>query len=407
MSAGTILFALFAFAGVLHLLFGGVLASTAADEMQIALVAFVQFSEITADSWLLGSVIAFRRSDRADEEAGRIDPSSTLPAPAQFRSEALHEDVAPCASPLFQQPWWLDAVAPGHWDAVEVVENGEIVGRLPFVRKRRFGLNVLGQPPMTQFLGPWVKPGVGEGDDPDDDRPDRRDEILAGLIKALPPHDVFCQSFHYSMTDCHVFHRHGFSQTNQYTYVLDELDDHDRLWAGFRENIRREIRKAKRHVGVRPLEDVETLIALNQMTFERQGISPGASAEVIRRLDAACRARGVRRIFVAEGADGVPHAALYLVWDETSAYYLVGGSDPRLRNSGAMSLLMWEAIKFAGQVTRRFDFEGSMLQPVERFFRAFGARQVQYTELSRGGTLKGQLALLAHEFYTARKRRPA
>jgi hypothetical protein len=31
---------------------------------------------------------------------------------------------------------WLNAVAPGAWHAV--AENNEIVGRLPFVRKRRF-----------------------------------------------------------------------------------------------------------------------------------------------------------------------------------------------------------------------------------------------------------------------------
>jgi Acetyltransferase (GNAT) domain len=400
MSASTILFALLAFAGALHLLFGGVLAATAADEIQIALVAFVQFSEVPADSWLLGSVIASRGDDRADE--GAILPLSALSDRAQSMREAIHGGLRPCAPALFQEPWWLNAVAPGRWDAVEVAEGGEIVGRLPFVRLRRFGLTVLGQPPLTQFLGPWVKPGIGQADD----RLDREDEIIAGLIEALPPHDVFFQACHHSMTNCHAFHCHGFTQSNKYTYVIDELGDHDKIWAGFRENIRREIRKAERRIIVRAHEDIETVIALNRMTFERQGMSPGVSADLIRRLDAACKTRGVRRILVAEGADGAPHAMLYLVWDGTSAYYLMGGSDPSLRTSGAMSLLMWEAIKFAGQVTRRFDFEGSMLRPVERFFRAFGARQLGYAVLSRGATLQGRLALIAHELLSARKRRP-
>jgi hypothetical protein len=307
---------------------------------------------------------------------------------------------APFAHGLFHQPWWLDAVAPGNWDAVEVVEGGEIVGRLPFVRLRQFGLTILGQPSLAQFLGPWVKPGMGEADA----RPDREDEILARLIEALPPHDVFFQTSHHSMTNCRAFHARGFAHSNQYTYVIDELEDHDRIWAGFRENIRREIRKAQRRVVVRSVEDVGILIALNRMTFERQGMAPGASEEVIRRLDAACKARNVRRMLVAEGADGAPHAVLYLVWDGTSAYYLMGGSDPSLRTSGAMSLLMWEAIQFAGQVAGRFDFEGSMLRPIERFFRAFGSRQVSFPRLTRGQTLKGRVALLAYELRSARKR---
>ncbi len=39
---------------------------------------------------------------------------------------------------------------------------------------------------------------------------------------------------------------------------------------------------------------------------------------------------------------------------------------------------MWEAIRFAASVTRSFDFEGSMIEPVEKFFRAFGATQTAY-----------------------------
>jgi hypothetical protein len=85
----------------------------------------------------------------------------------------------------------------------------------------------------------------------------------------------------------------------------------------------------------------------------------------------------------------------------------MSGNDPQLRHSGAVSLLRWEAIKFAGGVSRCFDFEGSMLQPVERFIRAFGGRQVQFARLVRAGTLKGQLALMAYDLHSARKRQAA
>ena len=118
MSAGTILLALFSFAGALHLLLGGVPASTAADEMRITLVAFVQFYETCADSWLLGSVISWRSNEVGDEEASRIGLFSTLSATARSRSETLLGAVAPGTPTLFQRSWWLDALAPRHWDAV-------------------------------------------------------------------------------------------------------------------------------------------------------------------------------------------------------------------------------------------------------------------------------------------------
>jgi hypothetical protein len=318
-------------------------------------------------------------------------------APSDTRS--ARSDVTPCAHALFQQPWWLDAVAPGSWDTAEVVKDGEIVGRLPFVRKRRFGLTILSQPELTPHLGPWIKRGTGEVHT----QLEREDEILRGLIAALPKHDIFVQSFHHSMNSYLPLYGLGFIQTVNYTYVIDDLTDHDKIWHGFRENVRGHIRKAQRQVIVRPTEDIEAFIALNRMTFARQGISPAYSADTIRRLDAACGARGVRRIFLAEDADGAAHAALYLIWDSESAYTVMSGSDPRLRDSGAISLLRWEAIQYASDVTRRFDFEGSMLQPIERFVRAFGARQVTYPKLKRGLTLKGQLALLAHDLRELRK----
>ena len=87
--------------------------------------------------------------------------------------------------------------------------------------------------------------------------------------------------------------------------------------------------------------------------------------------------------FIAQDKKGRNHAGVLIVWDENSAYYLMGGGNPKLRNSGATSLCMWEAIKFASTVTKKFDFEGSMIESVERFFRAFGATQKPYFHITK------------------------
>jgi hypothetical protein len=71
------------------------------------------------------------------------------------------------------------------------------------------------------------------------------------------------------------------------------------------------------------------------------------------------------------------------VWDEQSAYGLFSGIDPALRNSGGASLCMWSLIKHASTVTKKFDFSGSMMEPVERFLRSFGATQVPYSNISK------------------------
>jgi len=75
---------------------------------------------------------------------------------------------------------------------------------------------------------------------------------------------------------------------------------------------------------------------------------------------------------------------VFIVWQDSCAYYIAGGSDPALRHSGAHSLVMWEAIQYVSQFTDHFDFEGSMVPGVERFFREFGATQTPYFTLTRG-----------------------
>jgi hypothetical protein len=102
----------------------------------------------------------------------------------------------------------------------------------------------------------------------------------------------------------------------------------------------------------------------------------------VRRLDAACAERGCRKFFIAVDPQGRHHAGLYIVWDEESAYGLMVGSHPALRNTGAISFCFWHAIQYAATVTKRFDFAGSMLEPIERFFRSFGATQIPYFHIT-------------------------
>jgi hypothetical protein len=62
----------------------------------------------------------------------------------------------------FEQRWWMEAVAPGRWGEAVVEWQGEIVARLPYLRKQKLGLTVLTQPALTRFVGPWLRPSLGK-----------------------------------------------------------------------------------------------------------------------------------------------------------------------------------------------------------------------------------------------------
>ena len=107
------------------------------------------------------------------------------------------------------------------------------------------------------------------------------------------------------------------------------------------------------------------------------------SPELIKKVDAACSSRNCRKIWFAIDEQGQVHSSIYVVWDSKTAYYLMGGGDPVLRTSGATSLLLWEAIKDASLQGKTFDFVGSMFEPIDRFFRGFGAVQKPYMQISK------------------------
>ena len=283
------------------------------------------------------------------------------------------------ANAIFQQPWWLEALAPGRWDEATVERAGGLAARLPYVERGWPRMRVLTMPPLTQTLGPWLEHA--------DASPPRavghEHDLLAELEAALPPAVAFVQQFSPTVLNALPFHWAGYRMEIRYTYRLG-LSAEPELWEGLRSNIRREIRKARRQVEIREGLGLDRFYDVWAMTFARQRLPPPVSLADLERLDRACAAHDARAMLFACDEAGRVHAVTYVVWDRNGAFNLLGGADPSLRSSGASSLLMWESIVRARAVTDVFDFEGSMIESVERFFRAFGGRQTPYLKVTRG-----------------------
>lgn len=292
----------------------------------------------------------------------------------KYRELCQHETTIP----LFCRDWWLDAVAPGQWDVALSLKDGKVVASMPYVVERRAGMKVLTMPALTQHLGPWFKPSQAKYSKRLANEKDMLTDLAGQLLAQR--YDHFYAAWPTGRGNWLPFYWAGFQQTTRYTYILQDLSNLDEIWEELQSNIRSDIRKAEGRFKLRVRADlgVDDFLALNRLVFQRQGMKLPYSEAMVKRLDAICSEKGCRTILIAEDGAGRQHAGVYIVWDEHSAYYIMGGGDPELRSSGATSLCMWEAIKIASGVTRRFDFEGSMIEPVERFVRGFGATQTPY-----------------------------
>lgn len=284
--------------------------------------------------------------------------------------------------PLFSRDWWLDTVCGiSKWDVILIENKGRIVAAMPIFKPLP---NVVSMPSYTQTMGPWF--ASESSDTKYRTLLGNRQGLCADLLDSLQDYSSFLQQFPYTFTDWLPFYWKGFKQTTRYTYILQDITNTDQLWENMSANIRRNINKAKEKNGIVIRKGIPSDDFLNvfKATFQRQNKPAPKDIEILKRIIKVCRKRNQGDIWGGYDETGRLHAAVFIVWQESSAYYIAGGGDPALRDSGAHSLVMWEAIQFVSQYTNTFDFEGSMIPGVERFFREFGGRQMPFFTIKRG-----------------------
>ena len=282
-------------------------------------------------------------------------------------------------APIFLQPWWLEAVAPGRWDYAVVMRGDEIVAAMPYTYKKWLGWTFIELSGKTPFLGPWMRPSTAKYAK----RLAEQKDLMGELTDSLPKLGSFSQAFHPGITNWLPFYWKGFQQTTRYTYRIEDTSDLDAVWKDTTESVRTDIKKARKQVSVEESGDFGALLELHKKTWRRQGSSFAHSDAEMLALHRACAERGSCSILLARGADGQIHAGAYFIWDKSAVYYYTSGADPVLRNSGAGALLVWHGIELASKLGLCFDFEGSMHEPIERFFRSFGGRQIPYFVISK------------------------
>lgn len=281
---------------------------------------------------------------------------------------------------VFQQPWWLDAVCPNGWHETTVEEGGRIVGRLPFVVRRRAGLTLLTAPPLTPRLGPWISEDAGTSRW---SRLTSSYERMTALLGQLPASDGFDELCCSEMPPPLPFHWAGHSIEVRYSYRLDGGRAGSEIWPELRSTVRTQVRKDQRRLSVRDDLSIDTFLRVWSLTFARQNLKPPYPPSLIARIIETARARHAGVMTFAVGADGAVHAVVFVVHDQAGAFLLLQGADPALRASGGSSLLIWDAVERLAPTVPYFDFEGSMIEPIEAFYRSFGGVPVPYLCLRR------------------------
>ncbi len=245
----------------------------------------------------------------------------------------------------------MEIVCNGAYGETTVAVDGVVIGRLPYkIRKRTPGLTVIGMPTMTHVLGPVIDE-TGGGNKLR--RQIKNLGVTAKLLAQLPSCSHISFRLHGDIADTLAFDAAGFENGVDYTVEIPP-DPKDALWRQMRDKTRNVIRRAQEGLTVTESENAEEFLWFYENNLNAQNRYP---MEISSKLVNNCISRQVGRILLARDSYGDIKAAVFCVWDAKREYYFMSTRCDDAP-SGAVSVLIWEAIQHASARGLIFDMYG-------------------------------------------------
>lgn len=165
------------------------------------------------------------------------------------------------------------------------------------------------------------------------------------------------------------------------SYIIDLSQSEEQLFSSFHSKHRNVVRKAQKDGVIikHGIEYQKDVIKLMKDTYARQGMTTSLDNNFLLRLN---ELGDNVSYWIATNSQGEAQGSAIFLWSKgNSCYYLHGGSSQHT-STGAMNLLIWEAIVYMKeQGVKIFDFVGARVNPepgsklegIQRFKERFGS----------------------------------
>lgn len=259
---------------------------------------------------------------------------------------------------IYGYAFYLDQMA-GQWDAL-VLNNYESVMPLPW--RKKWSIYYLYQPFLTAQLGVFGK------------------EITEPIFQAFL--DKVPKKFRY--WEFPLNHKNAFSSTTyplffRANYVLSLEQGYEALYAAYRENIRRNIKKSRDYGCVLTTEvDIDAIIALTKLQAKETNEQDFAN---FKNLFGQLKHKGMAKTYGVLSKSGELLASCVFFFSHGRAYYILVGNHPNGRTLGASHALIDAFIKDHAGQNLLLDFEGSDIRNLAFFYSSFGAQEESYAAI--------------------------
>jgi hypothetical protein len=290
-----------------------------------------------------------------------------------MKNKEFYEKINPIL-PIFMQTWWLDALCQNWGVCINIDKEDKIDGAMVYQVKKKYGLTFSLPLPLSPVQGIWFRyPPQAQKLHT---KYSFEMKITQNLIAQLPLLTLYITQLGVDFQNWLPFHWKGFKQKTRFTYIIDNLQDIDAVFSNFNTNVKRNIKKGA-DLTVVESENIGELYDLAKGSVERGNGALNFSKATLNKLYIAIKKKHAGQIYSIQSADNQILASVLIVWDAQKAYFLLAGDNKE--NSSATTCLVWDILqKMNRKGIEKFDFEGSMLQHIEAFYRSFGAKQTPY-----------------------------
>ncbi len=297
---------------------------------------------------------------------------------------------------LFHKSSWLKACGR-RFTIYGYFKNKDLLAGVPLVYRTILGFKRASQPALTPYSGiifrkqdlKYVK------------RISREKDVLCSFAKRLKNEYHSCTfRFAPGAIDLQPFIWEGYYIVVSYTYMINLNNSLADIWSSMEDTRRNDIRKAEKDgIMIDISDNFEQAFCLVEKTYTRQKRKATFKSSAFNYYD-VLKKKNQCKCFFAKDINHEPIAVVFIIWDNKRCYYLLGGYDSDKSHHGASALAMWEAMKFAKIElgVSEFDFEGSMVRPIERFFRKFGGEQIPLYSVSWENSIIKNLRKIYHNY---------
>lgn len=262
-----------------------------------------------------------------------------------------------------------------------IYEGGNVlIGGFCLYKNRKFGLTIYQDPYFTPCVGPFfsykLKSYVS--------LLRKWKEVISIMAQAIDnlPYDVVSFSLNKEVIDTQPFFWRKFKVIPRYTYILELAKPENEIYQNISKERRNDILKAiKDKLEVKQIHDFGIIKPLIIKTLSLHGkkINQFYLDKIFFEF-----ANPNNSFAFAIFGEKELIAAVFCIFDHQTTYYLLGGHDYKNKYRGANSLVLWEAIKYSKRIgLQYFDFEGSMVPQIERYFRGFGGKLTPYYTINK------------------------